>query len=84
MDIWLHGRGKKNKYNNVYSRIEKEGNGTNAEIKPEWARHETMNRKGQMLCYIESKISFGLIYFIFELGFLFLFSLFRLREIYLS
>jgi hypothetical protein len=37
---------RKKKYNNVYSRTEKEGNGTNAEIKPERARHETMNRKG--------------------------------------
>ena len=40
----------------------------------------------ERLCYIESKIRFFLIYFLFELGFLFLFlfSLFRLGEIYLS
>jgi hypothetical protein len=78
MDIWLHGRGKKKKYNNTYSLTEKEGNGTNSEIKPERARHQTLNRKGQMLCYIESKIRFYLIYFLFELEFLFLFSLFSL------
>jgi hypothetical protein len=84
MDIWLHGCGKEKKYNNVYSWTEKEENGTNVEIKPEQARRETMNRKGQTLCYIESKIRFYLIYFLFELGFLFLFSLFRLGEIYLS
>ena len=75
---------KEKKYNNVYSRTEKEGNGTNAEIKPERARHETVNRKGRRLCYIQSKIRFYLIYFLFELGLLFLFNLFRLEEIYLS
>jgi hypothetical protein len=56
---WLHGRGKKKKYNNVYSRTEKQENRTNAEMKPERARHETMNRKGKRrFCYIESRIGF--------------------------
>jgi hypothetical protein len=47
MDIWLHGRGKeKKKYNNTYTRTEKEGNGTNSEIKPERARHKNIEQKG--------------------------------------